>query len=78
MQSSNELRDIISGWIDGSISSIHTALPGKIIDYDAGVCQAGAGQAGDEAGLMQGDGEFADVGLLAQVMPVSSRRSWIY
>ena len=40
MQSSNELRDIISGWIDGSISSIHTALPGKIIDYDASICQA--------------------------------------
>lgn len=40
MQSPNELRDIISGWIDGSISNIHTAMPGKIINYDASICQA--------------------------------------
>lgn len=40
MQSTNELRDVISGWISGSVNNIHTAMPGKIIEYDAGICQA--------------------------------------
>ena len=34
MQTDNEIKDVIGGWIDDKISNIHTALPGKIVEYN--------------------------------------------
>ena len=35
-QSDNEIKDIIKDWIKTGIGEAHTAIPGKIINYDAG------------------------------------------
>jgi len=34
-QSDNEVKSIIKGWMDTRVNNIHTALPGKIVSYDA-------------------------------------------
>ena len=34
MQTDNEIKDIIDGWIDNKINNVHTALPGKIVEYN--------------------------------------------
>lgn len=35
-QSDNEIKDVIKSWIQNGIGEIHTALPGKVISYNAG------------------------------------------
>ena len=35
MQSSNEIKSVIKGWIDGKNAEIHTALPAVVVSYDA-------------------------------------------
>lgn len=32
MQTDNEIKDIIDGWIDNKINNVHTALPGKLLN----------------------------------------------
>ena len=34
MQTDNEIKDIVGGWIDDKVSNIHTALRGKIVEYN--------------------------------------------
>ncbi|SHI61694.1 hypothetical protein SAMN02745671_01164 [Anaerovibrio lipolyticus DSM 3074] len=35
-QSNNEIKSVIKGWIDGKNAQIHTALPGVVVNYNAG------------------------------------------
>ena len=35
-QSDNEIKDVIKDWIKNGVCEVHTALPGKVIAYDAG------------------------------------------
>ena len=39
-QSANEVKKVITGWMDDMVGNIHTAMPGKIISYDAGMGRA--------------------------------------
>lgn len=39
-QSDNEFKAIIKGWIQNGIGEIHTALPGKVVSYNAGANKA--------------------------------------
>lgn len=39
-QSANEMKEIISGWMDDKIDNVHTSLPGKIISFDPGTNRA--------------------------------------
>ena len=41
MQTDNEIKDIIDGWIDNKINNVHTALPGKIVEYNPATNRAG-------------------------------------
>lgn len=34
-QSSNEIRKIITGWMSDMTDNIHTAMPGRVVSYDA-------------------------------------------
>lgn len=39
-QSENEVTDIIKSWIKNGTGEIHTALPGKVVNYNAGANKA--------------------------------------
>lgn len=36
MQTPNETKTVIKGWIDEGNKNLHTALPGRVLSYDAG------------------------------------------
>lgn len=39
-QSSNEVKDIIKGWMDKRVNNIHTSMPGSIVSYNPGTNRA--------------------------------------
>jgi hypothetical protein len=39
-QSSNEVKNIIKGWMDKRVNNIHTSMPGSIVSYDPGTNRA--------------------------------------
>ena len=45
-QTPNELKDVISGWLDDREDAIHTALPGMVVSYDAATNRASVQPAG--------------------------------
>ena len=40
MQSSNEIKTVIEGWIGKNIDNVHTAMPGSVVSYDPGTNRA--------------------------------------